>query len=359
MNFQLNILKKTVTELSGEIEVRSAVLVALNEPLIITEVELSELSVGQVLVKVLVSGICGSQLHEIAGHKGNGKFLPHLMGHEGCGIVEEIGPGVTVVKPGDKVVMHWRPGVGIEAGFPKYKLEGKPFSSGKVNTLTEKAIVSENRLTVVPSDTNPEFAALLGCSLTTALGVIDNESNLKFGEKIAVVGCGGVGLNVLAAARLAGAGEIFAVDSVEEKKSLCLAQGANSFYRDISELPKKVDLLVDTTGNIDVISQSFGMLSGRGRLILLGQPKPDQNLVIPDALKFFNGSGLSIKASQGGSTAPHEDIPRYLELLRLGYISVENLITHRFNFTEVNEAFDLLKSGSAGRIMISISKEDK
>lgn len=359
MNFPLNILKKTATELSEEIDVKSAILVELNKPLIITEVELGELSVGQVLVKVLVSGICGSQLHEISGHKGNGKFLPHLMGHEGCGIVEEIGPGVSGVKPGDKVVMHWRPGIGIEAGFPKYKLNGKPFSSGKVNTLTEKAIVSENRLTVVPVDTNPEFAALLGCSLTTALGVINNESNLKFGERVAVVGCGGVGLNVLAAARLAGAGDIYAVDSVEEKKSLCLAQGANFFFKSISELPMKLDLIVDTTGNIDVISQSFGMLSSRGRIILLGQPRPDQELVIPDALRFFNGSGLSIKASQGGLTIPHEDIPRYLELLRLGFISVQNLITHRFDLTEVNEAFDLLKSGNAGRIMISISKEDK
>jgi len=349
----------TATELSEEINVKSAILVELNKPLVISEVELGELSVGQVLVRVLVSGICGSQLHEISGHKGNGKFLPHLMGHEGCGIVEQIGLGVTEVKPGDKVVMHWRPGLGIDAEFPKYKLDGQPFSSGRINTLTEKAIVSENRLTVVPQDTNPEFAALLGCSLTTALGVIDNESGLKFGEKVAVVGCGGVGLNVLAAARLAGAGEIYAVDSAETKNEICLSQGANFFFKNLSEIPNKVDLIVDTTGNIDVISQAFGMLSNRGKMILLGQPKPGEELVIPDAPNFFNGSGLIIKASQGGSTIPHEDIPRYLELLRLGFISVEKLITHRFSLAEVNLAFDLLKSGNAGRIMISISKENE
>ena len=338
---------------------KSAVLVELNKPLLLSEVEVGELSVGQVLVRVLVSGICGSQLHEISGHKGNGKFLPHLMGHEGCGIVEEIGPGVTLVKPGDKVVMHWRPGLGIEAEFPKYKMNGKLFSSGKVNTLTEKSIVSENRLTVVPQDTDPEFAALLGCSLTTALGVIDNESDLKFGERVAVVGCGGVGLNVLAAARLAGAGEIYAVDRTESKKEICLNQGANFFFSDISEVPNKIDLIVDTTGNVEVISKSFGALSNRGRIILLGQPKPGQEIVIPDALAFFNGAGLAIKASQGGATSPHQDIPRYLELFRLGLISVEKLVTHRFSLTEVNFAFDLLLSGDAGRIMISISKEDK
>lgn len=338
---------------------KSAILVELNKPLVVSEVEIQELVVGQVLVKVLVSGICGSQLHEISGHKGNGKFLPHLMGHEGCGIVEEIGPGVTLVKPGDKVVMHWRPGLGIEADFPRYKLDGKTFSSGKVNTLTEKAIVSENRLTVVPLDTDPEFAALLGCSLTTALGVIDNESDLKFGERVAVVGCGGVGLNILAAARLAGAGEIYAVDKEDSKRQLCINQGANRFFSDVADVPNKVDLIVETTGNVEVISQAFAMLSNRGRLILLGQPTPGQALVIPEAIEFFRGSGLRISASQGGGTVPQEDIPRYLELLSLGLISVENLITHRFGLTEINEAFELLKSGNAGRIMISVSKESK
>ena len=92
-------------------------LVELNKPLRLVNLELGELSFGQVLVRVLVSGICGSQLHEISGNKGNRKFLPHLMGHEGCGIVEEIGPGVKTVKPGDKVVMHWRVGIGIESDF--------------------------------------------------------------------------------------------------------------------------------------------------------------------------------------------------------------------------------------------------
>ena len=88
---------------------KAAVLEKIDAPLAVRDVELTELKIGQVLVKVLVSGLCGAQLHEIRGHKGNGKFLPHLMGHEGCGIVKEVGPGVTTVKEGDKVVMHWRP----------------------------------------------------------------------------------------------------------------------------------------------------------------------------------------------------------------------------------------------------------
>jgi S-(hydroxymethyl)glutathione dehydrogenase/alcohol dehydrogenase len=336
--------------------VKAAVLVELNKPLLLADVDLTELTTGQVLVKVLVSGICGSQLHDINGNKGNVKFLPHLMGHEGCGIVEDIGPGVLTVKPGDKVVMHWRPGLGIDSNFPQYILNGKKFSSGKVNTLAEKAIVSENKLTVIPSDTNPEFAALLGCSLTTALGIIENESYLRFGETVAIVGCGGVGLIVVAAARLRGAGEIHAVDNSIVKKDLSFNYGANFFYETVTKLPENIDLLIDTTGNVEIISESFKKLSINGRILLVGQPAPDQSLIIPNALKLFNGSGLLIKASQGGGTIPHEDIPRYLKLLSLGYLSIEKLITHRYKLSDVNEAFKTLKSGKSGRIMIGINQ---
>jgi S-(hydroxymethyl)glutathione dehydrogenase/alcohol dehydrogenase len=350
-------LNQTAFESKGEIKIKSAILEKLNSPLAIKEVNLTELKIGQVLVRVIVSGICGSQLHEISGNKGNGKFLPHLMGHEGCGLVEEIGPGVTRVRPGDKVVMHWRQGLGIEADFPRYNLDGIEFSSGKVNTLTEKAIVSENRLTVVPADTNSELAALLGCSLTTALGVIDNESNLKFGERVAVVGCGGVGLSVLLAARIRGAGKIYAIDAADSKKEMCLVHGATDFFSKIKDLPADVDLIIDTTGIPEIISEIFLKLSDNGRLFLLGQPNPGQSLVLPEALRFFRGVGQSIKASQGGATVPQSDIPRYLELFKLGLLHIDKLITHRFSLDEVNLAFEVLKSGTAGRIMINIAKE--
>ena len=142
---------------------KAAILEEINGPLTIGEVTLTDLLFGQVLVKILVSGICGSQLQEIAGNKGNAKFVPHLLGHEGCGIVEDIGPGVTKVKKGDKVVMHWRKGDGIESDFPTYMFKGKPMKSGKVTTLSEYSIVSENRITPVPHDTPNELCALLGC----------------------------------------------------------------------------------------------------------------------------------------------------------------------------------------------------
>ena len=336
---------------------KAAILRELNAPLSVEDIELTPLKVGQVLVKVLVSGICGSQLHEINGNKGNGKFLPHLMGHEGCGIVQEIGDGVTTVKPGDKVVMHWRVGTGIEAPFPEYVLDGKTISSGKVTTLSEYSIVSENRLTAVPIDTPNHFAALLGCSLTTALGIIDNECDFKIGESVAIIGTGGVGLNLIQGAVLRGVNPIVAIDNKEDKSWLSFDAGADKFFSSKYEFDGKVDVVIDTTGNIDAIKKSFGYLSNNGRMILVGQPKPGESLEIANALSFFNGNGLSIKATQGGKTDPSKDIPRYVNLNKDGKLNIDKIVTHQYKLYDVNKAFDTRKHGSAGRIMIEM--EDK
>ena len=331
---------------------KAAVLEKINSPLTVGEVELTDLQVGQVLVKILVSGICGAQLHEIKGHKGNEKFLPHLMGHEGCGIVEQLGPGVTTVKVGDKVVMHWRPGSGIEAPFPSYVFNGKKMSSGKVTTLSEYSIVSENRVTVVPQDTPPELCAILGCALTTAMGIIDNEVDLKFGESVAVIGTGGVGLNLIQAAAMKSACPIIAVDNNANKEKICLDVGANKFFTSVEDIEGKVDVVIDTTGIPEVISQGISILSGTGRMILVGQPAPGKFVEVMNAVNLFNGVGQSIKATQGGKTNPQEDIPRYIKLHKEGLLDVSKLITHTFTLDQINEAFDLLKSGNAGRIKI-------
>jgi len=333
---------------------KAAVLEQIDAPLAVRDVELTELKVGQVLVKVLVSGLCGAQLHEIRGHKGNAKFLPHLMGHEGCGIVEEIGLGVTNVKVGDKVVMHWRPGTGIEAPFPSYILDGKSMSSGKCTTLSEYSIVSENRLTTVPQDTPEDLCAILGCALTTAMGIIDNEVDLKFGESVAVIGCGGVGLNLIQAASLKSACPIYAVEKNLDKRNLCFIAGATTFIDDINSIEEKVDVIIDTTGIPEVISESITRLSGKGRMILVGQPAPGRGVEIMNAVNLFSGMGQTIKATQGGRTNPTEDIPRYVRMHQEGILSIEQFVTHRFKLDQVNEAFDLLRSGNAGRIIIEI-----
>jgi|694.fasta_scaffold00157_44 S-(hydroxymethyl)glutathione dehydrogenase/alcohol dehydrogenase len=335
---------------------KAAVLTQINCPLEIKDVELTALKVGQVKVRILVSGLCGAQLQEIAGLKGNEKFLPHLLGHEGCGIVEAVGDGVTRVKVGDKVVMHWRVGAGIESPFPSYILNGKTISSGKVTTLSEYSIVSENRLTTVPPDTDEYLCALLGCGLTTALGTINNEIDLKFGESIMIIGCGGVGLNLLQGARMASAFPVIGVDLSQEKREIAISAGATHFITadQLADEMKnqKVDVVVDTTGNADAISHAFAFLSDKGRCVLVGQPKPGQSVNIPNANSLFGGNGKTLKATQGGKTSPNEDIARYVRLNKAGLLNIRSIVTHEYSLADINTAVEVLRSGKAGRIMV-------
>lgn len=343
---------------------KAAVLETIDGPLVVAEVELTPLQVGQVLVKVLVSGICGSQLQEIAGNKGNAKFVPHLLGHEGCGIVEEVGPGVTTVKPGDKVVMHWRQGEGIESPFPKYIYNGKEMSSGRVTTFSEYAIVSENRVTTVPAETPNELAALLGCGLSTALGTIENEASVRFGESVMIVGVGGLGVNLITAAKLASAYPIIAVDVHDSKKELALSMGAHLYVNAATESVaeaienafglKRVDVIIDTAGHKQGTESVIPLLSGIGRHIMVGQPKPGQSIELHDAHHFFEGTGKTFKATQGGKFAPATDIERYIRLHKGGALSIDGIITHRVSLDEINEAIDIVRKGGASRILIEL-----
>jgi S-(hydroxymethyl)glutathione dehydrogenase/alcohol dehydrogenase len=338
---------------------KAVLLTKLNSPLEVSEVKLTSPKVGQVVVKNVASGLCGSQLLEIKGEKNNAKFLPHLMGHEGCGIVQEVGDGVTKVKQGDKVVMHWMKSNGIESDFPSYIYNEKTIRSGKVTTLSEYSIVSENRLTVVPADTNPEVCALLGCSLTTALGVINNDAEVKFGESVVVLGCGGVGLNLIRGAKMAGAYPIIGVDTSDSKETISKKMGCSHFVNikttSLTDIVGKngADVIIDTTGNVKVMRTAIPMLSDFGRFIMVGHPsKEDDTLELISSNHMFGGTGKTIKASQGGQTNPQLDIPRYVKLFSAGLIKIDELITHRFDLNQINDAIDALRTGNAGRIII-------
>ena len=333
---------------------KGALLVELNKPLELADLDLTALKVGQVLVRIIASGICGSQLHEIRGFKGNGKFLPHLMGHEGFGEVLEIGVGVTKLKVGDKVVMHWRIGTGLESEFPNYIYKGNTISSGKITTLSELSIVSENRLTVVPKDTNEIFGALLGCAITTAFGVIENEAKVCFGETVAIIGCGGVGLGLIQASKLKGASQIYGIDVNEKKHMLAKQSGANNFVALVENLPNKVDVIIDTTGLPKLWSDALQKLNSKGRLILVGQPRPKTDWLIDEPLKLFQGDGLEIKISQGGGSNPTIDIPKYLNMFNAGKIDLNSIVTHEFFLHQINEAVETLANGTCGRIIIKM-----
>lgn len=343
---------------------KAAILENIDKPLVVGEVGLTDLSFGQVLVKVLVSGICGAQLQEIAGNKNNSAYVPHLLGHEGAGIVEKMGPSVTKVKVGDKVVMHWRQGDGIEADFPSYTYKDKIIKSGKVTTFSEYSIVSENRITAVPHDTPNELCALLGCGLSTALGTINDEAEVKFGESVMIIGAGGLGLNLVRAASLASAYPIISVDIYDKKRESAESLGANFFINCKTDSIKDklfekfgikdIDVIIDTSGNKQSLEDTIPLLSGKGRYIMVGQPKPGENIEIKNAHHLFGGEGKMIKATQGGKFSPSKDIPRYVKLHKAGILKIDDIITHRMKLDQINEAIDLVRSGQAGRILIEM-----
>ena len=338
---------------------KAAILVKKNEPLIVDDISLPEqLFFGQVKVKNIVSGLCGAQLQEIAGLKNNEKFMPHLLGHEGCGIVEEIGQGVSKVKVGDKVVLHWRKAYGVESDFPIYNWNNKKISGAKLTTLSEYSIVSENRMTKVHNDVCNNFCALLGCGLSTGLSVINNEANIKFGESVLILGCGGVGLNCIFASNLSHASPIVGVDINVSKHWLTIKNGGQFYHinslNHLFDKYKKFDCIIDTTGNLDLVSKCIPYLSEQGRCIFVSQPKQNSSLVITNPINFFSTKGLSFKTTQAGGFDPDIDIPKYIKLYLNKVINVDNIITDFYDLDSINEAVAKLMTGTSGRILIKI-----
>jgi len=345
------------------LKTKAAILTELNTPLVVDEIEVPKLECGQVLVQVHCSGICGAQLGEIAGVKGPDKFLPHLMGHEGGATVLETGPGVSAVREGDRVVMHWRKGVGIQARPATYRWKGRTVNAGWVTTFNQHAVVSENRLTVVPGETDFEIAALMGCAVTTGLGIINNDAGVKIGQSIAVLGCGGVGLNVVQGAAMVSANPIIAIDIHQKKLETAKEFGAthviNSAQQDLREEVRKivgptgVDVFVENTGLVRLIEQAYELTTSVGRTILVGVPRHDQDITIHSLPLHF---GKVLTGCEGGHTNPTVDIPRYLKLNRKGKLELDRLITHRFaGLDQINRALDAVRSGEAGKCVVTMT----
>ncbi len=342
---------------------RAAILTAQHVPLTVDTVSLPPvLDTGQVLVKVLYSGICGSQLGEIDGVKGEDPYLPHLLGHEGSGKVLQTGPGTRSVEEGDKVVLHWKKGKGIEAPTPVYTWSGKPLNAGSITTFNEYAVVSENRLTVIPDDFDIKTAALFGCAVTTGFGVISNNAQLKLGDSIAVIGTGGVGLSIVQGAALTSAYPIIAVDLYDKKLELAEKYGAthliNSSKKNIEEEIRNIlgteglDVTVENTGSPDLIALSYELTKPQGKTILVGVPKVGSNISIYSLPLHF---GKTITGSHGGESNPTEDIPKYIRLCQAGKLDLSRMISDTFTLDEINEAIQKIRSGEiAGRCLIKM-----
>ena len=342
---------------------RAAILVEQKKPLVIEEVEVPPLKLGQVLVKVLASGICGSQIGEINGVKGPDRFLPHLLGHEGCGEVLEAGEGVRSVKPGDRVVLHWRKGTGLESVTPVYESRIGRVNAGWVTTFNEHAIVSENRLTKVPAGFDVEAAALFGCAVTTAFGVVTNNAQVAIGQSVVVFGAGGIGLNIVQGAALAGAHPIVAVDLFDNRLELARSLGAthavNSRRADPSEAIATIvgndgaDVVIDNTGNVEVIALASRLTGPRGRTVLVGVPPQGATAAISTLPLHFE---KRLMGSHGGECRPEADIPRYVRLVEDGRLSLAGVVGRRYGLDEINDAIDDMTSGRiAGRAIISMA----
>jgi len=326
---------------------KAAVLTELNAPLQVCDVDLTPLQFGQVQVRILAAGICGAQLQEIRGEKGGP--LPHLMGHEGCGIVEAVGPGVSRLKVGDKCVMHWRKAAGAESPFPRYRMDGREFTSGLVTTWAEQTICSENRLTPIPDKTDAALATLLGCGLSTAIATLESEVR-HMGERILVIGCGGLGSSLLSAMHLAAPGHVCVCDVHEGKRGYAEAR-ANRYVNMAAEtLDGKYDLILDTAGVPAAMETALPLLAPSGRYVMIGQPPPGRPVCINAARHMFDGEGKSISATQGGGFKPDQDIPRYLAIA--DELRLADLVTHTFRLDEINHALDLVRAGDAGRVLI-------
>ena len=341
----------------------AAILVEQKRPLVIEEIDVPSPKLGQVLVRVLCSGICGSQVGEINGVKGPDRFLPHLLGHEGAGEVVECGEGVRTVKAGDRVVLHWRKGAGLESVTPVYESRIGKINAGWVTTFNEYAIVSENRVTAVPADFDLETAALLGCAVTTGFGVVNNDAQLSIGQSIAVFGAGGIGLNIVQGAALAGANPIIAVDIFDNRLALAQSLGATHAINSANADPtdailrivgsEGVDVAVDNTGNPAVIELACRLTSPRGRTVLVGVPPQDSVAAISTLPLHFE---KKLVGSHGGECRPDIDIPRYVRLVRDKRLTFAHLVGKRYSLHEINTAIDDMRTGRlAGRAIVHMA----
>ena len=344
-------------------EMKAAILAAQGDPLVIDSVQLpTDLSPGQVLVKVHYTSVCGSQVAMIDGKRGKDPYLPHLLGHEGSGTVEAVGPGVRTVAQGDCVVLHCGIGDGIESETPNYRWKGKHLNAGWVTTFNQYAVVSENRLTPIPADFDLRLAPLFGCAILTGLGAI-GKAGIEPGSSVVILGAGGVGLNLIQGAALVSAYPIVAVDLVDKKLQLARQLGAthciNAKQCDLSrEIPSIVgdtlaDVVIDSTGHVEMLETAYQLTRADGVTMLISGPKAGYNVSLnPGPLHF----GRTVTGFQViTESRPHHQIPRHIRLANAGKLKLKELITDSASLDDINTVVEKMRSGKlTGRCIIEL-----
>ncbi len=336
-------------------KIRAAILRNTGEDLSVEDVDYAPLAYGQVLVKMYYSGICRSQLMEQKGLRGVDKWIPHLLGHEGFGVIEEIGDGVTKCLPGVQVVLSWVAGTGINAENAVYRdAKQNVVNSGKVTTFSNFSVVSENRIFLAPKGFSERFLALFGCAFITGGGMA-----LKYGisqtvNKVCVIGFGGIGSAAALVLKGMGKSHVDIIESSSEKRKQALQLGFTKVYPRMLEDSHDYDLVIEASGNIEAIENGFAKLSDSGTLVFASHPEAGSKISLDphDLIK-----GKRIFGTWGGDANPDSEMVRIGEYIVNSGSNLELLLGDTFTIDEVNKGLAYLDSGKPGRPLLKLDED--
>lgn len=341
---------------------QAAVLRKLNTKLEVCTLEIPELLQGQVLVKILFSGVCRSQLMEINGGRGDDPWLPHLLGHEGSGIVIAIGDQVTKVQPGDEVILGWIKGSGLDAPGAKYRCGEELINSGRVTTFSNYTVASESRVFIKPLGMAFDSAVLFGCALPTGAGMVINDIKPSQYQSIVVLGLGGIGMSALMAAKALGIKNIIAIDVSDEKLEWARAVGIKKSIKSTDVRCKQQvlewtngggDYCIESAGQTSTIELGFSLIrAGGGKLVFASHP-PDAEFIRLKPHELI--SGKQISGTWGGTSNPDNDIQKMYTLFRNAKMPIDTLLTKRYSLNKINDALADLKTGKVFRPLIKMA----
>ncbi|MFT3663293.1 MAG: Zn-dependent alcohol dehydrogenase [Gordonia sp. (in: high G+C Gram-positive bacteria)] len=356
------------------------VLLEIGKPLELREIELDAPRSREVVIDVKASGLCHSDLHFM--QNDFGVPLPAVLGHEVAGVVSQVGSEVTRLKVGDHVVtnlisacgqcVRCQQGDQVRCLDPdavrrrpdekaRYTLDGRNVPQlGDIGGFAEKILVHERNATVVDETIPFSRAALLGCAVVTGVGAAKNGAPVRFGDSVAVIGCGGVGLNVVQGAALAGAREVIAIDLHPEKRELAKRFGATDTIdptaedvlarvREITPFGG-VDIAFEVVGLEETAQQALAITNVGGRAYVLGVMKPGTEVVVPGPALLAPQKHLA--GNYMGSTVADEDIPLYAEMYNQGRLNLDDLVADEIRLEDVNEAYRRLEEGATARSVI-------
>lgn len=363
---------------------RAAVLFEVGKRLELCDVDVATPGPGEVLVRMAAGGVCHSDLHAMTGHLV--VALPAILGHEGAGVVADVGPGVTSVTPGDHVIPLWRLSCGVceycsdgrpalcNAGMQvrmtgrlldgttRFRFEGREIKHfAGVSTFSEYSVIPEAAILKIPHDLPLDRAALLGCAVITGIGAVINCARVKPGSRVVVFGTGGVGLNAVQGAAIAGAEMIIAVDLLDGKLEFARQFGAthtvNASKGDpVAEVRaltggRGVDYAFEVIGLPKTMRQAYDCLAKRGMAVVVGVTPMTTEISVPVMSLVFEERVLT--GSVYGSSRPRIDIPRLIDLYRAGKLKLDELLTRTYPFSAINEAYAALERGEVARSVVT------